>query len=77
MKVLKKATLKGNIKAVDKHRYNEVYDEKRDVIESLLKTYLDAIRKELYESFKQTNIRFISLYTILSKNVNTLISNIF
>ena len=31
------------------HRYNEAYDEKRDVIESLLKTYLDAIRKELYD----------------------------
>ena len=28
---------------------NETYEEKRDVIESLLKTYLDAIRKELYD----------------------------
>ena len=28
---------------------DETYEEKRDVIESLLKIYLDAIRKELYD----------------------------
>ena len=28
---------------------NETYEEKREIIESLLKIYLDAIRKELYD----------------------------
>ena len=31
------------------HMYNETYDEKREIIESLLKIYLDAIEKELHD----------------------------